>query len=164
MGLVLAGEWCLGCAGPVIVGVGLRIKGPSGAVRRKVVAVDGLDRSSGWRAERMPRESPSDTARTSWASRPGPVPPEVVAESGQPYGPPSSTSRSDQRRCVCHNSQGGSPRRSQGPSAAHKGQQQLGSSPRTWQRRPQRKTGAKLVQGARYGAEAPGHGVGHPAS
>ena len=38
-----------------------------------------------------------------------------------------------------------------------------GSSPRTWQRRPQRKTGAQLAQGARYGAEAP-HGVGHSAS
>ena len=29
-------------------------------------------------AERMPMESRSDTARTFWTSRPGPVPPEVL--------------------------------------------------------------------------------------
>ena len=45
--------------------------------------------------------------------------------------------------------EGQQPKRSTDSAAAG------GSSPRTWQRRPQRKTGAKLAQGARYGAEAP---------
>ena len=37
----------------------------------------------------------------------------------------------------------------------HSAAEGSGSSSRTWQRRPQRKTGAKIARGARYGAKAP---------